>query len=51
MNEFNELNQKLQIVIEAEESEEAIGKEAQHADEYATKYHQTKINLSIRAEE
>jgi len=29
-------------MIEAREPEKAIGREAQHADEYATKYHQAK---------
>jgi len=37
-SEFNELNQKLQtLMIEAGG---VIGREAQHADEYVTKYHQ-----------
>jgi len=38
-------------MIEAWEPEEAIGRETQHANEYATKYYQAKIELSIRAEE
>jgi len=49
MSEFNELNQKLQILmIKAGESEESIGREAQHAG--ATKYHQAKVRLTYISE-
>ena len=37
-------------MIEAGESEETIGREAQHADEYATKYHQAKFGLTCLLE-
>ena len=50
-SELNELNQKLQtLMIEAGDSEETIGREAQHADEYATKYHQAKVGLTCLLE-
>jgi len=37
-------------MIKAGESEESIGREAQHAGEYATKYHQAKVRLTYTSE-
>jgi hypothetical protein len=46
-SELNELSQKLRnLMIEAGESEETICREIEHADEYAAKYHQAKLELT-----
>ena len=51
-SELNELSTcKLrELMIEAAESEEAICREIEHADEYAAKYHQAKLFLASLTE-
>lgn len=45
--EFSELSHKTQDeIFNASEQEETLTKEVKTADEYATKYHQAKIELS-----
>ncbi|KYN39212.1 hypothetical protein ALC56_06399 [Trachymyrmex septentrionalis] len=46
-SELKELSLKLRnLMIQAEESEEALCREIEHADEYAAKYHQAKFEVT-----
>jgi len=46
-SQLDELSQRIrELMIEAGESEEAVCREMEHADEYAVKYHQAKLLLT-----